>query len=348
MCTRRSTSFIARVTLICVALAALSMVAAGPVSAQQDARLQELRTQEARILAERAWWQALLDDPERLLMPRFDQPPFSDDDEATMPIIIRRADAAEFATHYMIMLAVMRHQPFRESSRFVLELGNLSRHLKEGYRATLMPQFEQDLQYVRQEMQRLTGVPPQPQPVVPPPVGPAGRAWYFRRAIIQPTTEPTLAGFEILDSDASPTGGHIQVKYTVSRGCDETYDMTWTFGGDVSRLRAETRIPVTLTVNLSGRSCNSGLGSSLAVTSPTVENFLIRQAPSDQPEWGAFSSTDIRAAAQGNGVHSSTVTTTIMVNHDPRISNGWAMFRLYAYVPGQFVTIAYLYMAGGS
>jgi len=347
MCTRRRLSFITRVTRIGSLLAALLVAVAGRASAQQNATLEQLWAQEARILEERAWWQALLDDPNRLLMPRIDRGPF--DDEDAMPVVIQRADAVAFATHYMLMLAVLHRQSPQES-RILLELGSLSMELKARYRAVLMPQFEQDLEEVRQQIRRLTGVSPRPEPQPMPPdrAGPAGRAWYFRRTLIRPTGETTPAGFELLDSDAGPTGGHVQLKYTVSRGCDETYDMTWKFGADVSLLRAGTQIPVTLSVNLSGRSCNSNLGSSLAMTSPSVENFIMQQAPSNQPEWGAFSPMDARVAAQGNAAHSSTTTTTIVVNHDPRISNGWATFRLYAYVPGCFVTIAYFYLAGGS
>jgi hypothetical protein len=340
MITRCRLPFALGATFVGSLFLALNAAVSGQDPAQRSAQLKDLRAREARILEERAWWLAVLDDPERLLLPRIDQDPANP--EWPMPMVVRRSDAIELIAHWTLLHAVTSRQQFSHS-RSLAEFANLSVELKRQYREELLPSIDDELQRVRQQAQSLAGDPSRPDQVAPP-----GRAWYFRRAIVRPTTEPTLAGFELLDSEAGPNGGYVLVKYRVSRDCDETYKMTWTFGSDVSRLRAETRIPVTLTVKLIGKSCNSGLGSTLGLASPPVENFLIREAPSNQHEWGAFSPQDARAMALGNGPHEGTTTTSIVVNHDPKSSNGWALFRLYVYVPGQFVTIGYLYLAGGS
>lgn len=308
---------------------------------QLRARLEHLQEQERRILDHRAWWIAQLRDPDVLLLPynpRADWEP-----ERNLPRMMRRTAAWEMAQRMEAAFIAMRHPNPATAQELMRHADEQSQAMKESFEKALLPALERDLQAVRTEFQQL--MQQRTQQGQTPSVGPAGRAWYFRRAVVG--ADQQHPDFTLIDEEADENGGKLQVRGRVpSTNCFETWEMRWRFGQNVSRLQQGMVIPVALETQLVSAPCPSPLGSFISVGGAGTERFILNSAPSPVPVAAACIEEGPRAQADGRTQYGSA-NAVIRVQGNPGQSNAWTVFRLQIYMPGHFWAVGYIYLAGG-
>ena len=305
------------------------------------ARLAYLQQQEQIILDQQNWWLSRLNDGEVLFLPATPDMHFVSAVFGA-PILVDRASAWDQAQRLAVAYIAMRATNPPTAQQLMAEMEEASRRMKDAVYNTLNPFFERDLQATRDEFQRYMGLRTE-QGQTPTP-GPAGRAWYFRRAVVG--ADNTGVNFQLLDYEANESGGRVQVRGRVQNSeCFETWEMSWSFGGDISRLQEGMVIPVTQNVRLVSAPCPSALPSYIDVGGSTLEHVIANQAPSDVFQ-GAVEEQGQRCAANGSQGFATT-QASLVVRGNPGQSNAWTLFRLQIYIPGQFWVVGYLYLAGG-
>jgi hypothetical protein len=338
---RRTTLVRGLAACLITALAGFSQSVRSQTPDEIGPLLSQLQQQEEIILDHRNWWLAQLNNPDVLFLPVAPDmsAPFG---PFNPPVLLDRASAWEQAQRLSVAYTAMRMTNPPTAQALMQEMEDASRRMKDGVYAALYPAFESDLRAVRDEFQRLMGM--RTQQGQTPTVGPAGRAWYFRRTVVG--ADQTNPDFQLLEQEADESGGHVLVSGRVpSTNCFETWEMSWRFGADVSRLEEGMQIPVTLQVRLTSAPCPSPLGSFIAVGGGPTERVIMNEAPSDQFQ-GAVEEQGDRCSANGSQGYATT-QATLTVRGNPGQSNAWTVFRLQAYMPGQFWVIGYLYLAGG-
>lgn len=330
-----------------VVLAVLALVAATPRAARAQQtpeqvrdRLAYLQQQERIVLEHRNWWVEKLGDPDLFLLPLDTRTPWTN--QRSMPRIMQRAMVMQLANHLGAVYVAIRMPNPPTIDELIRDAEEQSATLKEVFRTTILPAFDRDLDGIRSEFNAL--MQQRTRPGQTPPIAPAGRAWYFRRPVIG--ADRTNADFTLLDSDATETGGYVQVRGRVpSTNCFETWQMKWTFGQNVSRLQEGMEVPVTLEAQLVSTPCPSPLASFIAMGGGGTERIIMNSAPSPVLQ-GAIAESSHRAAADGRTRYGTT-TATLKVERNPAQSNAWTLFRLQVYMPGQFWVVGYVYLAGG-
>lgn len=317
------------------------LVAHAQDQSQVRARLEYLQREERSILDLRNWWAAQARDPETLLLPNV--PPAVWHTQRTLLNPVPRALAWEMAQRQAGAWVAMRQVGTSTPQQIMEDAERRSRETKESIVRQLLPGFERDLQRVRDEFQQLMARRERPEDT--PRVAPAGLAWYFRRAVVG--TDKPMPGFELLDSEATESGGFAQVRGKVTNmDCSETWEVRWKFGGQISRMQQGMQVPVTLEVQLSSPPCPSALGTYIGMGGSTEERVIMNDAPSTVYHGGAIQESGPRAEANGTQRYATT-TNLLTVGGNPGRSNAWTVFRLQIYMPGQTWVVGYIYLAGG-
>ncbi|HMV52640.1 MAG TPA: hypothetical protein PLV48_07400 [Rhodocyclaceae bacterium] len=177
-----------------------------------------------------------------------------------------------------------------------------------------------------------------------PPAG--GRAWHLKGALAEPLA-PLNPHVRILSSNANESRGIVRLQYEPRKDCWETYELSWQFAGTISLLRKGDRIGVTLQSTLVGASCGSALGTYVSIEGPRLEDFLARRARPDQIESAVFQVQAPRAQSSSQQTRGSAQGTIEIVTAAPGNRNDkYAFLRFYAYSPGQFHVVAYVFEPG--
>lgn len=329
---------------------ALAMLAAFPgagrLASAQDpnqlrARLEYLQQQERTILDQRNWWQAQIRDPEVFLLPADPNTPWYND--RRLPRLMRREAVQEVSGRLISAFVAMRVFSPPTMQELMRDAELQSAEMKNAFQSGLLPAFDRDLQAVRDEFQQL--MPRRTQAGQAPPIAPAGRAWYFRRAVFG--TDLPNPDFTLLDHDADESGGRVQVRGRVERtNCFETWEMRWKFANSVARLQVGTDVQVSLETQLVSAPCPSPLGSYIAMGGGNQERVILGNAPSPEPVSGALKEEGGRAQADGRTRYGRS-SAVVRVLGNPSQSNAWSVFRFQIYMPGQPWVVGYLYLAGG-
>lgn len=331
----------ARLTWALLAATGFPLAAHGQVPQDTRGRLEYLQQQERSILDLRNWWAAMARNPDMLLLPNV--APAIWMTQRTLLNPVPRALAWEMAQRQAGAWVAMRQAGTTTPQQIMDDAEQRSRGVKESIERGLLPAYERDLQRVRDEFQQLMARRERPEDS--PRTGPAGRAWYFRRAVVG--TDRPVPGFELLDSDATESGGFLQFRGKVTNmNCEETWEARWKFGGQISRMQQGMQVPITLEVQLTSRPCPSALGTFIGLGGSTEERVIMAEAPSTVYHAGAIGESGPRAEANGTQAYSTT-SGLLTVGGNPGQSNAWTFFRLQIYMPGQAWVVGYIYLAGG-
>jgi len=304
------------------------------------ARIAFLQERERSILQIRNVWIARANDPNLIFIPHPSASPFGFDPRY-LPLVQSRSAVWEQLQNWSVTTMVLLLQNQASAQELMQRFDLQSEALREQLQRQLIPQFERQLDGVRAEFAQL--MPQREQPFEGPRTGPSGRAWYFRRALVN--ADRTNAGFQLLESDADETGGRVQVRGPVpSTNCSETWELSWRFGVQISRLTAGMTIPVQMQAQLVSAPCPSALGTYINAGSSITERFIMAQAPSNQLQ-GAIEEGQEQAAANGRS-RFAAMNGTFTVRGNPGQSNSWTLFRFTIYMPGQSWQVGYLYLAG--
>lgn len=326
------------------ALLSVTWVPRAAIAQNQDplrTRLEQLQRDERAILDLRAWWSQRARDPELLLLPN--GPPSAWHTQPALLNPVTRAQAWEMAQRQAGAWVAMRQGGMPTPQLLMQDSERRSAEVKASIERELLPRFERDLENVRSEFQRLMATRERPEQT--PRVAPGGLVWYFRRAVVG--ADKVEPGYELLDSDANESGGYAQVRGPVQNsGCYETWELRWSFGGQISRLQKGMEVPVTLQAQLTSAPCPSVIQTFIATGGSTMERVIAKEAPSTVLHAGAILESGPRAAANGTD-RFVTTSNLLTVGGNPGQSNAWTYFRLQLYMPGQFWVVGYIYLAGG-
>jgi hypothetical protein len=304
------------------------------------ARIAFLQQRERNILQTRNWWVAQARDPNVIFILQPSASPFGFD-PAYLPLVQSRSAVWEQLQNWSVTGMVLLLQSQATAQQLMQRFDEQSQTLKEQVEQQLSPRFDSQLDGVRAEFAQLMSQ--REQPYEGPRTGPSGRAWYFRRALVG--ADQTRPGFQLLESDADEAGGRVQVRGRVpDTNCSETWELSWRFGVQISRLTAGMTIPVQMQAQLVSAPCPSPLGTYINAGSSLTERFIMAQPPSNQLQ-GAIDEGQQQAVANGRS-RVGTMNGTFTVRGNPGQSNSWTLFRFTIYMPGQSWQVGYIYLAG--
>jgi hypothetical protein len=121
--------------------------------------------------------------------------------------------------------------------------------------------------------------------------------------------------------------------------------MSWTFSPDLKFVYQGVRIRTTLTIELVGPGCNYRNPSNVTIGEGTMERLVSEQVPLDRLEARVIEGENLPPAgtSSANPVTSVTTTGELVVRRQPVRWPSYAVLRIYAYVPGTTLTIAYVF-----